>query len=182
MARLHATVVTCCWALASALTSHAQTTAETEFPQGWRFPLEFHQGPVPRTGSYAGWLSMSALHSVVPGHLRAGGALAPGLFGNVFTGLAGLRVAWRIKSFNTDFGSWGNLQLQAEHWWSTEGTALAGGGPVLEAGERVLAGLKAYLPYGPESEGHPVWLQGSIGLNLFLPKPAPESNDPFSDP
>ena len=159
----------------------AQATTPTEFPKGWRFPLELSQGPTPNTGTYAGWLSVGAMRTVLPGHLRAGVLLAPGLFGSQATGIGGARLAWRVRTFTTTMGSWGNLQLAAEHLWSTQGAALVGGGLGFEAGELILAGLKAYLPYTTTGTG-PVWLQFSIGLHLCRGKASPESEDPFSNP
>ena len=160
---------------------NAQVVLPTEVPAGWRFPLELSQGPVPSTGAYTGWLSLGAMRTLVPGHLRAGLIVAPGLIGQHATALGGARLSWRVKNFNTAFGSWGNLQANFEHLWSTENIALIGGGVGIEAGELVLAGLKAYLPYTTGGTG-PVWLQFSIGLHICRGKTAPESDDPFSNP
>lgn len=153
-----------------------------EFPQGWRFPLELAQGPVPSTGAYAGWATIGASYTLVPGHLRLGARAGPGLFGDRGVVLGGARLAWRVKTFHTPFGSWGNAQLVAEHLWSTRDIALLGGGAVVEAGELVLVGLKAYWPYGPDSDAHPLWMQLSLGLHILKGKPAPGSDDPFSNP
>lgn len=155
---------------------------ETEFPSGWRFPLELSQGPVPTTAAYAGWLSIGAMRTVVPGHLRAGLLVAPALLGRDGTVLGGARLAWRVFTLHTPFGSWGNVQLSAEHLWSLQGTALAGGGVVVEAGERILAGLKGFWSYAPDVGRHPAYLQFSIGIDLFNGKSAPPGDDPFSDP
>lgn len=160
----------------------ATVAAETEFPKGWRFPLELAQGPVPTPGMYTGWASLGAMATVVPGHLRLGLFAGPALLGTDVAAVGGVRAAWRVKTFDTAFGSWGNAQVVAEHVWTTESTALAGGGLAVEAGELVLVGLKGYWSYTDGSSEHPAWLQFSIGLNILKGKPEAEIDDPFLNP
>lgn len=153
---------------------------EMEFSAGWRFPMELQQGFSGEGTLYLGWLTLAAMHTLVPGHLRVGISTGPAVSGGRLLGLGGLRAAWRLHTFRTDFGSWGNLQLDLGHAWLTDGTGLVGGGPVLEAGERVLAGLKGYWSYSMESDSHPGHFLFTIGLNMFKAKPRPEDDDPFT--
>ncbi len=158
------------------------SAAQPELPVGWRFPLELHQGCVQEGTFYAGGLTLGALRTVVPGHLRLGLVAGPAVVSGRFHGHGGVRAAWRVKTFTTALGSWGNLQLAGEHLWYTDGVALVGGGPVVEAGELVLVGLKGYWPYQTDSDQHPGYFFFSIGLNILKGKPAPADNDPFTNP
>lgn len=173
--------------LGTGIAANAQTApvkqGETEFPKGWRFPLELSQGPIARSGTYAGWLSIGAMRTVVPGRLRVGVVAAPALIGREAQAIGGVRIAWRARTLDVaNMGSWGNVQVVGEHLWTTDGIGLAGGGFTVEAAELVLVGLKAYWSYDADNDRHPAWLQFSIGLNILKGKPAPENNDPFSNP
>jgi hypothetical protein len=158
------------------------SSAQPEFPAGWRFPVTLSQGFVGKGEFYAGSATIAALYTVVPGSLRAGAVAGPALVVGQLRGMGGVHLAWRVKTFNTSLGSWGNGQLVAEHLWLTNEQALLGGGVVVEAGELVLVGLKGYWSYQPQSDRHPGWFQFSMGLNVFKKKPTVESNDPFSNP
>ena len=153
---------------------------QTEFPKGWRFPLEFSQGFAGAGEDYAGSLSLGAHYAVVPGHLRIGLLAGPGVLHGKIDGWGGMRLALRVKTFNTAMGSWGNLQVQAEHLWLTQGIGLVGGGPVMEVGELLLVGMKGYYAYSVDSDGSNGLFQFSIGLNMFKRKPSPTDNDPFT--
>lgn len=160
----------------------APDAPETEFPKAWRFPLEFSQGFIGEGIAYAGSFTLGANYAVLPGQLRLGVLAGPAVMNGSFKGLGGVRLAWRVKTFNTAIGSWGNMQLQADHLWLTDGPALVGGGPVVEAGELVLVGLKGYWSYTADNELHPGYFQFSIGLNILKGKPDPADDDPFSNP
>ncbi len=153
---------------------------QTEFPKGWRFPLEFSQGFMGAGENYAGSLSLGAHYTVVPGHLRIGLLAGPGMLDGKVDGWGGVRLALRVKTFNTAMGSWGNLQMQAEHLWLTQGIGLVGGGPVVEVGELLLVGMKGYYAYSVDSDGSNGLFQFSIGLNMFKLKSDPMDNDPFT--
>ncbi len=167
--------------LHSSTSSFAQADqTEPEFPKGWRFPLEFSQGFAGAGENYAGSLSLGANYAVVPGHLRIGLLAGPGVLAGKLDGWGGVRLALRVKTFNTAMGSWGNLQVQAEHLWLTRGIGLVGGGPVMEVGDLLLVGVKGYYAYSVDGDGSNGLFQLSIGLNMFKPKPSRTDNDPFT--
>ena len=169
------------FAFLSITASFAQAErAEPEFPKGWRFPFEFSQGFTGAGEDYAGSLSLGAHYAVVPGHLRIGLLAGPGVLAGKVDGWGGVRLALRVKTFNTAMGSWGNLQVQAEHLWLTQGIGLVGCGPVVEVGELLLVGVKGYYAYSVDGDGSNGLFQFSIGLNMFKRKPSPTDNDPFT--
>lgn len=160
----------------------ATETAQPEFPKGWRFPIELSQGFVGEGAVYAGSVGFGADYAILPGHLRFGAMAGPAFVNGSFKGLGGLRLAWRVKTFNTALGSWGNLHLNAEHLWLTGGPALLGGGATVEAGALVLLGLNGNWSYTAESGQHPGYFQFCLGLNILKGKSKSTNDDPFSNP
>ena len=157
-----------CQALVS--TTYAQQCLE--FPKGWVFPVEVGQGGIVAEQKsqgelYVGSLFVEPMYTVVPCKLRVGASAGGSYADRQMSGLLGPRVAFKLKEVgDPTLGSFLNVQLFVEHLWGTRSQRLLGGGLAAEIGQIGIVSLRAYHDY----HGKQLWLQTSVGINLFRQK------------
>lgn len=153
-----------------------QTHAQ-EFPKGWVFPVDLGQGlrtgPKLKEELYLASLAFEPMYTVIPGKLRLGATLSGIYTSRAIDGLVGPRIAFKLTEKGALKSSIFNAQVFGEYLWGTRQTSLWGGGIALEVGQLVIFSLKAHHVY----ERKELWLQTSIGINLFGKK---EDDDPLN--
>ncbi|MDF2382614.1 hypothetical protein JMG10_14125 [Nostoc ellipsosporum NOK] len=125
---------------------------DPEFPPGFILYARLHNGLLTKMSStpdrYAGGLQLVPLVTVVPHRLRAGATAGLYYADHKVQALAGPSLALKIRTLRASFfGSAGNVQLSADHWWGTRGQSFAGGGLHLDLGNILVLGLSAHRDY-----------------------------------
>lgn len=158
----------------------AAAQKDPEFPKGWVMYLESHHGIATNfhlsPDLFVGYLSITPQVTIVPSKLRLGGTAGLLLSNKRLDGLFGPNLVLKIKTLNVkQMGSILNLQLKAEHLWSTNKQKLIGGGISAELGQLLLIGLSMHRDYGLNYW----WFQFGLGYNLLRKKKGPPA-DPLN--
>ncbi len=153
---------------------------DPEFPKGWVMYLESHHGIASNFHKtpdlFVGYLSITPQVTVVPSKLRLGTTVGLLFTNKKLDGLFGPNLVYKIKTLNVkQMGSILNLQVKAEHLWSTNHQKLIGGGINAELGQLLLIGLSMHRDYGLNYW----WFEFGLGYNLLRKKKGPPS-DPFN--
>lgn len=144
---------------------------DPEYPKGFIMHARLHNGMLTKFGgmpdAYLGGLQLVPQVTLVPHKLRAGIVAGAFYTQQKLQALAGPAISWKVKTlYASFFGSAGNINLSADHWWGTGGQHLAGGGINLDIGNLLLIGLGAHRDYRLNNW----WIQQSLGLRLSKKK------------
>ena len=163
------------------LRTFAQT--DPEFSRGAILYLSAHQGVNTAFNAspdhYIGGMDLTTQFAIIPGHLRLGAGGGFVFTNKNISGLAGPRLAWKLKTFQLKpAGSVLNLQLQAEHLWGTDDEKLVGG----LLGIELFKTLSFMVMAHREFHWDRWWFRAGLGWNLLHKKrTSPTGTDPMRD-